>query len=161
MSPQKVVSTPYKLIDADPHATRVISYMRPSDFAVWGGATAAGPGALYLWDLADPSKAPLRPALRVTGVLGFIGGFFLAYQRSSFRFWGWTENEREAAMDLTELRARAQNGLPLYGKSDQPEWVQKAAHSNSAFSQLKLQAFPMFNLVNHPYHGTDESQYKE
>ena len=54
------------------------------------------------------------------------------------RFWGWTENEREAAMDLTELRARAQQGLPLYGESDQPEWIQQAAHSNSAFSQLKF-----------------------
>jgi hypothetical protein len=57
------------------------------------------------------------------------------------RFWGWTENEREAAMDLTELRARAQQGLPLYGQSDQPEWVQQAAHSNSAFSQLKFCKF--------------------
>lgn len=49
MPTQKVVSTPYKLIDSDPHASRVISYMRPSDLAVWGGATAAAPGALYLW----------------------------------------------------------------------------------------------------------------
>ena len=49
MSPQKVVSTPYQLIDADPHASRVISYMRPSDYAVWGGSTAAAPAALYLW----------------------------------------------------------------------------------------------------------------
>ena len=49
MSPQKVVSTPYRLLDADPHASRVISYMRPSDYAVWGGATAAAPAALYLW----------------------------------------------------------------------------------------------------------------
>ena len=46
---QKVVSTPYKLIDADPHASRVISYMRSSDYAVWGGATAAAPAAMYLW----------------------------------------------------------------------------------------------------------------
>ena len=49
MPPQKVVSTPYRLIDADPHATRVVSYMRPSDYAVWGGSTAAAPAALYLW----------------------------------------------------------------------------------------------------------------
>jgi hypothetical protein len=49
MPTQKVVSTPYKLIDSDPHASRVISYMRSSDLAVWGGATAAAPGALYLW----------------------------------------------------------------------------------------------------------------
>lgn len=54
------------------------------------------------------------------------------------RFWGWTENEREANMDLAELRSRAQKGLPLYGQSDQPEWIQQAAHSNSAFSQLKF-----------------------
>ena len=54
------------------------------------------------------------------------------------RFWGWTENEREAAQDLAELRARAQKGLPLYGESDQPEWVQHAAYSNSAWSQLKF-----------------------
>jgi len=49
MPPQKVVSTPYKLIDSDPHASRVISYMRPSDYAVWGASTAAAPAALYLW----------------------------------------------------------------------------------------------------------------
>ena len=49
MTPQKVVSTPYKLIDADPHAFRVVSYMRPSDYAVWGGATAAAPATMYLW----------------------------------------------------------------------------------------------------------------
>jgi len=161
MPTQKVVSTPYKRIDSDPHASRVISYMRPSDLAVWGGATATAPGALYLWELAEPSKSTIRVPLRVAGVFGFVGGFLLAYQRSSFRFWGWTENEREATMDLAELRARAQKGLPLYGQSDQPEWIQQAAHSNSAFSQLKFSAFPMLNLVNHPHHGTDESQYKE
>lgn len=44
-------------------------------------------------------------------------------------------------MDLVELRARAQKGLPLYGESNQPEWVQKAAHSNSVFSQLKFREF--------------------
>jgi hypothetical protein len=33
--------------------------------------------------MADPTKARLRPALRLGGVFGFIGGFLLAYQRSS------------------------------------------------------------------------------
>lgn len=47
--PQKVIETPYPLIDADPHASRVIRYMRPSDYATWAGATAAFPSALYLW----------------------------------------------------------------------------------------------------------------
>lgn len=47
--PEKVVETPYPLIDADPHASRVMRYMRPSDLAAWAGATAAFPAALYFW----------------------------------------------------------------------------------------------------------------
>lgn len=45
--PVKQAQTPYPLIDADPHAGRVIRYMRPSDYAAWAGAAAAGPAALY------------------------------------------------------------------------------------------------------------------
>lgn len=48
----KVVETPYPLIDADPHASRVIKYFRPSDYATWAGATAAFPAALYFWGMA-------------------------------------------------------------------------------------------------------------
>lgn len=47
--PEKIVETPYPLIDVDPYAGRVIRYMRPSDYAVWAGATAAFPAALYFW----------------------------------------------------------------------------------------------------------------
>lgn len=47
--PNKVVETPFPLIDADPHASRVIRFMRPSDYAVWAGATGAAPTALFLW----------------------------------------------------------------------------------------------------------------
>lgn len=47
--PEKVVSTPYPLIDADPHFARVVRYMRPSDYAWWGALTAAFPGLLYGW----------------------------------------------------------------------------------------------------------------
>lgn len=54
------------------------------------------------------------------------------------RFWGWTENKREEDMDLAELSQRAREGKSLYGDSDQPLWVRAAAHSNSAFSQLKF-----------------------
>lgn len=48
-------------------------------------------------------------------------------------------------MDLAELTQRAQEGKPLYGTSDQPLWVQGAAHNNSAFSQLKLREFLSFS----------------
>ncbi|KZT65744.1 hypothetical protein DAEQUDRAFT_731038 [Daedalea quercina L-15889] len=158
--PEKVIETPYPLIDADPHASRVIRYMRPSDYGVWAAGTGAFPAALYFWETADPTKFKLRTHLKLGGLLGFIGGFLLAYQRSSFRFWGWTENKREEEMDFKELSARARQGLPLYGESSQPEWIQASAHRNSVFSQLKFALFPMVNLVHHQHHGTDPEKYK-
>ncbi|KAF4610816.1 hypothetical protein D9613_006910 [Agrocybe pediades] len=155
----KVVNTEYPLIDADPHASRVIRYFRPSDYAVWAGATAAFPAALYAWEMADPTKGRMKTTLKLGGYLGFTAGFLLAYQRSSLRFWGWSENKREEEMDLAELRQRAQEGKPLYGESPQPAWVQQAASRNSQWSQLNLAILPMFNLVNHPNHGTDPAKY--
>lgn len=41
------LKTPYPLVDADPHAGRVIRYFRSSDYALWAAGTAAAPGALY------------------------------------------------------------------------------------------------------------------
>ncbi|TFK39941.1 NADH-ubiquinone oxidoreductase complex I, 21 kDa subunit-domain-containing protein [Crucibulum laeve] len=157
--PQKVIETPFPLIDADPHASRVVRYFRPSDYAFWAGATAGFPSALYLWEMADPTRLRLKTSLKLGGVLGFVGGFLFAYQRSSTRFWGWSENKREEEMDLEELTQRAREGKPLYGESNQPEWVQGAASRNSMFSQLKFSTFPMFNMVNHAHHGTDPAKY--
>ncbi|TCD67586.1 hypothetical protein EIP91_012216 [Steccherinum ochraceum] len=159
--PNKVVETPYPLIDADPHASRVVRYMRPSDYAAWAGLTAAFPTGLYLWELADPTKLNLKPIMKFGGFLGFMGGFLFAYQRSSLRFWGWTENKREEERDRVEMKDRIARGLPLYGTSDQPEWVQGVAYRNSAFSQLKFHAFPMFNFVNHQHHGKTVDDYKD
>ena len=97
----------YPLIDSDPHFSRVVRYFRPSDYATWGIATAAGPTALYLFGMSlvspsqwnksqrreeadgiekvDPTKYKygIKPALRLTGFLGCCAGFMLAYQRSS------------------------------------------------------------------------------
>ncbi|KAG5639083.1 hypothetical protein H0H81_007027 [Sphagnurus paluster] len=163
--PEKFTETPYPLIDSDPHASRVIRYFRPSDYAVWAGATGAFPSALYCWhpqiptEMADPAKTSMRTALRLGGFLGFFGGFLLAYQRSSARFWGWSENKREEERDLAELTQRAADGKPLYGESPQPLWVQGNAYRNSLYSQLKFSVFPMFNLVNHPFHGTNPAKY--
>ncbi|KIY46694.1 hypothetical protein FISHEDRAFT_46841 [Fistulina hepatica ATCC 64428] len=155
---QKAIETPYSPIDCDPHASRVVRYMRTSDIGVWAAGTAGAPFLLGLWNMADPVPTS-RVAYRVAGVLGFVGGFLLAYQRSSLRFWGWSENQREQEMDMKELRQLAKEGKPLYGTSDQPEWVQSAAHRNSVYSALKFSAIPMFNFVNHPHHGTDASKY--
>lgn len=98
--PQKSLTTPYPLIDADPHAFRVVRYMRPSDYVWWSAGTVAFPSAYYLWskslsiviyrlnpaDLADPSvgvQTTMRSALKLCGTLGFVGGFLFAYQSSS------------------------------------------------------------------------------
>ncbi|ORY70637.1 NADH-ubiquinone oxidoreductase complex I, 21 kDa subunit-domain-containing protein [Leucosporidium creatinivorum] len=156
------LQTSYPLIDADPTASRVLSYMRPSDYALWAAGTAAAPGAIYAMELADPTKlgrAGLRPTLRLATFLGFAGGFLLAYQTSSLRFWGWKENAIEVERDQKELSALAKAGKPVYGESDLPEYVQGVAHRNSMWSQLKFGALPWFNLVNHKHHGVDVSKY--
>ncbi|CAE6412999.1 unnamed protein product [Rhizoctonia solani] len=158
--PLKQTSTPYPLLDADPHFNRVVRYFRPSDYAVWAGATVAAPAALFAYERVDPSRHNLRPALKMITVIGAVGGFLLAYQRSSLRFWGWSENAREEQLDYKELSARAAAGKPLYGESDMPPFIQGAAHRNSAFSQLKFAAIPWFNFVSHPNHGTDPEKYK-
>lgn len=39
----------YPLIDCDPHASRVVRYMRPSDYATWAAYTAGTPAAFWAW----------------------------------------------------------------------------------------------------------------
>lgn len=97
--PLKQVETPYPVIDADPHFGRVLRYMRPNDYILWGSAALAGPATLTVWDRIDPSKAAagLRHAVRVTGFLGFCGGFLLAYQNSSCA-WRRGECSRQSAL---------------------------------------------------------------
>lgn len=73
-----------------------------------------------------------------------LSPFTLKFVPLLVRFWGWTENKREEEMDLAELSKRASEGKPLYGDSDQPMWVRAAAHSNSAFSQLKFRSYTIF-----------------
>jgi hypothetical protein len=107
------VDTPYPVVDADPHFGRVMSYMRPSEYALWAAGTAAFPAAIYglgalafisqppsracalagltkgcvlCPELADPSRLGprgLRPTLKIATWLGFAGGFLLAYQTTS------------------------------------------------------------------------------
>lgn len=44
--PVKEFNTPYPVIDTDPHFNRVVSYMRPTDYAAWAAGTAAAPAFL-------------------------------------------------------------------------------------------------------------------
>jgi hypothetical protein len=44
----------FPLIDQDPHAGRVVRYMRPSDYAAWAAVTAGLPGGLMLFRTSHP-----------------------------------------------------------------------------------------------------------
>jgi len=159
MRQQDLQQRPYPLIDADPHAGRVVRYMRTSDYAAWAGVTAALPAGFLVLERVDPIRTSTRAAMRICVGVGLIGGFLFAYQRSSLRFWGWTENRREYEKDFREMTERTQQGKSLYGESGEPAFVQLAGARNSQNSQLKMSMVPWFNLVNHPYHGVDPAKY--
>ncbi|KAL9933794.1 hypothetical protein V8E36_007452 [Tilletia maclaganii] len=143
---------PFPLIDADPHFGRVVRYFRPSDYVAWAGLTAAFPGAMYAFELFDPTRQSRNfgPALRLGTFLGLAGGFLYAYQSSSLRLWGWKENE------LEQQRAQAEGETPSGEDSALSPYMQGVAYRNSAFSQLKFAAFPWFNFVKHDYHKPKE-----
>ncbi|KTW27049.1 hypothetical protein T552_02541 [Pneumocystis carinii B80] len=159
----KKLRTEFPVIDTDPHFFRVIRYARPSDYLTFIIGTAGFPISMLVLEKLYPSlnKSGLGPALRLSGVLGICGGFLLAYQRSSLRLWGWTENGREVQMNKEEVERKRAANEPLYGKSEMPEDMQRIAAQNSRYSALKFSAFPWFNFVNHNEHNTDSSKYQD
>ncbi|KAF5377747.1 hypothetical protein D9757_008065 [Collybiopsis confluens] len=58
--PDKVLQTPYPVIDIDPHFSRVIRYFRATDYAVWAATTLAVPGAFLAWEIADPQGVTVK-----------------------------------------------------------------------------------------------------
>ncbi|KAI9598131.1 NADH-ubiquinone oxidoreductase complex I, 21 kDa subunit-domain-containing protein [Syncephalis fuscata] len=145
--PEQQINTPYPVIDTDPTFGVVCRSFRLSDYAYWSLSILGFPSALVFLERINPTPPMPRgmaPALRVAGVLGALGGFLLAYQRSSLRFWGWTENEREAIS---------------HGDSMLSEHLQTMAASNSQYAALKFgKCIPWFNFVNHKYHGPNQEQ---
>lgn len=82
--PVKEFNTPYPVIDTDPHFSRVVRYMRPSDYAAWAAGTAAAPAILLGLEKMEPTGLRnLRLPLRLATVVGAFGGFLYAYQNSS------------------------------------------------------------------------------
>ncbi|KAF3927516.1 hypothetical protein AA313_de0201871 [Arthrobotrys entomopaga] len=160
--PPKKINHPYPLIDNDPYFTRVLRYFRPSDYAVLGLSTVGAPGAYLLMDYCSPSymgRTALMSGARTSALIGLTGGFLLAYQRSSLRFWGWTENEREVKLDMREMIDKVKRKEPLYGESELTPYMQGVAARNSRYSQLMFHVFPWFNLANHDQHGVDTAKY--
>ena len=49
--PTQTTDAKFPVLDTDPHASRVLRYMRPSDVAVVAGSTAIAPGLLLAFGL--------------------------------------------------------------------------------------------------------------
>ncbi|KAK0749092.1 putative NADH/ubiquinone oxidoreductase subunit [Schizothecium vesticola] len=158
----KVLETPYPLIDNDPHFKRVVRYARQSDYIAGVGAALAGPGLFHVMQKMHPSgvgKGGLAIGYRLTGWLGFMGGFFWYYQRSCMRFYGVSENEREIRMDMREMVDKVKKGEPLYGVSQLTPAMQGVAARQSRYSAMFMAVIPWFNFVNHSQHGVDTAKY--
>ncbi|KAK9469444.1 NADH-ubiquinone oxidoreductase complex I, 21 kDa subunit-domain-containing protein [Lipomyces arxii] len=173
----KVPEGKYPLIDSDPHITRVVRFFRLSDYGYWLGMTAAAPLVVGLGDynkyMSNTSTYKetyqalyyaIRSRKNIFGnwpavFIGCVGGFLFAYARSNARFLGFSENSREVKKDMKEMRVRAKMGLPLYGTSSLRPELQEVASSYSTMSFFNFAVIPMFNFVNHPYHGVDTSKY--
>ena len=75
------------------------------------------------------------------------------------RFYGFTENSREVAMDMKEMVTKVKKGEPLYGVSTTTPYIQGMASRNSRYSGVWLHVLPWFNFVNHNQHGVDTAKY--
>lgn len=160
----------YELIDVDPYFGRVFSYMRSSDYGVWATAAAAAPLSLMAWERLDPvagsfTKPAKIPSTIIRGatLLGFCGGFFLAYVRSSKRFLGWSENAREVKMDRYEIKKLlSEEKLPYHeNESKLNDKMKDIANRTSQYGFVLSAFLPFFNLAYHPYHGVDIQKYYE
>jgi len=160
--PSKLPISSYPIIDNDPHFKRVVGYMRPSDYAAGTATALLAPAGLYLMERVSPSYAGrggFTSVLRVSGMVGLCAGFFLAYQRSTMRFYGASENAREVQLDMREMVDKAKRREPLYGVSTMSEYMQGVSARNSRYSGMFLFAIPWFNLSNHNQHGVDTAKY--
>jgi hypothetical protein len=95
----------------------------------------------------------MRPIVRVGALFGALGGFLFAYQRSSQRFWGWRENNRELQLYRQEWTNLKAQGKGMHGESSLSPAMQQMAAGNSTFAAVRFDAIPWFNVVNHPHHG--------
>ncbi|KAI9830441.1 MAG: hypothetical protein M1819_005693 [Sarea resinae] len=160
--PAKKIHTDYPLIDSDPHFKRVLKYARPSDYAAGAAAATFGPGLMLLWERIAPSyvgRGGFAPIMRLTTGVSACAGFLLFFQRSTLRFYGFTENKREVDMDMREMVDKVKKGESLYGQSSMSPYLQGVASRNSRYTGVWLHVLPWFNLVNHEQHGVDTAKY--
>ncbi|KAJ2742381.1 hypothetical protein GGI20_004522 [Coemansia sp. BCRC 34301] len=152
----KLHEAPYPIIDTDPVFSRVVRYFRWTDIGVAAAFTAAGPAFMYWMGKYQPSGntgKPLIRAMKVAAVVGAMSGFLTAYQLTSARFLGLTENTREIKKYRIEYAKLKAQGKPMHGVSSLPLSMQRTAAAYSTWAFMNFDVFPMFNFVNHPYHG--------
>lgn len=103
---------------------------------------------------------PPNTFLRVSTLLGTVGGFIIAYNQSTKRFWGYAENAREVSKDRYEVKSNLSKGLPPLGvKPTLNPWLQEVTYRNSKNSQAALFAIPWFSFFHHEKHGIDLKKY--
>lgn len=144
----------------------MVRYFRAQDYLTWLLGTAAGPGLLVLFERMEPLEGrkfrmPPHSLLRVSTLVGVIGGFILAYNESSKRFWGWSENGREVQKDRYEVKKLLSQGKSPYGVSTMSDYLQDMSARNTTSSQLVSSVLPIFNFANHQNHGIDLRKYYE
>ncbi|KAH3665122.1 hypothetical protein OGATHE_003937 [Ogataea polymorpha] len=149
-----------------PEFTKVVRYFRLSDYAAWVTGTLFLPLGLFGLEKYEPASGakfgrPPAVHLRAAGVLGFIGGFLIAYKRSVQRFKGQAENEREVKKDRYEVKKLLSQNMNPYGVSSLTPYLQDVASRNSKDSHMMLGIIPWFNFVNHQNHGIDLKKYYE
>ncbi|KAJ2026297.1 hypothetical protein IWW57_003084 [Coemansia sp. S610] len=160
----KLHKAPYPIIDTDPIFSRVVRYFRWSDYAIAAGFTAFGPAMMYWLEKYQPTGntgKPLIRAMKVSAGVTGMTGFLLAYQLVCMRFVGMTENSREIKKYRIEYAKLKAQGKPMHGVSSLPLSMQRTAAAYSTWAFLNFDVFPMFNFVNHPYHGQSEGVIPE
>ncbi|KAJ2078212.1 hypothetical protein H4R24_004641 [Coemansia sp. RSA 988] len=145
----------YPVIDTDPIFSRVVRYMRPLDYTVWAATAASGPAFIYWLDKYHYTggKSQLGRAMKIVGAFSTIGGFLTAYQMSSARFFGISENAREIRKYRQEYLKLKAEGKPMHGKSTLPLSIQRISSSYSTGAFLNFDVIPIFNFINHPFHS--------
>lgn len=144
---------------------KVVRYLRLTDYATLIASTAAFPTLLTVFERLDPvnGKSFTRPSgslLRVSSTLGFVGGFFIIYNRSSKRFLGFTENQREVRKDRFEVKSNLSKGLHPFGAPPRLDpWMQEMSMRNGKNSQMGNFILPWFSFFRHDFHGIDLKKY--
>ena len=73
------------ILTVDSHFKRVCRYARQSDYFAGLLTAAGGPGLMLLWERVAPShvgKGGFASIMRLSGLVGMVGGFGLFYSRS-------------------------------------------------------------------------------